>query len=69
MSGMYEADELIRVEREERDARLALEAAKERNRMDDGEAPHEHHELIHKLEADWKHALERLHRARGHTDG
>jgi hypothetical protein len=69
MSGMYEADELIRVEREERDARLALEAAKERNRMDDGEAPHEHHELIHKLEAEWKQALERLHHVRGHTEG
>jgi hypothetical protein len=65
---IYEPDELIRMERDEQNARLALEAAKERNKMDDGEASHEHHELIHKLEADWKHALERLHHARGHSE-
>jgi hypothetical protein len=63
-----EPSELIRLENDEQQARLALEAAKERNRMDEGEAPHEHHELIHKLEADWKHALERLHLARGQTE-
>ena len=29
-----------------------------------GETPGEHHTLIHKLEAEWKHELERLHRTR-----
>ncbi len=61
--------ELEQVEREEREARLRLEAAREQARMNDGEAPHEHHELIHKLEAEWKHALERLHGARQAPEG
>jgi hypothetical protein len=44
--------------------RLSLKAAREQALTNEGGAPSEHHELIHKLEADWKHALERLHRAR-----
>jgi hypothetical protein len=52
---------LEQVERDEREARLRLAAAREETK---GEAPHGHHELIHKLETEWKHALERLHRAR-----
>jgi hypothetical protein len=52
---------LEQVEREERDARLRLAAAREQAQDD---APHEHHELLHKLEAEWKQALGRLHHAR-----
>jgi hypothetical protein len=56
--------ELEQVEREEREARLRLESAREQALMNEGEAHPEHHELIHKLEAEWKHARERLHGAR-----
>lgn len=49
------------VEREEREARLRLAAARDQAK---GDTPGEHHALIHKLEAEWKHALERLHRTR-----
>ena len=49
------------VEREEREARLRLAAARDQAQ---GDTPGEHHALIHKLEAEWKHALERLHRIR-----
>jgi hypothetical protein len=59
-----EPPQLEQVEREEREARLRMEAAREQPLMNEGEAPSEHHELIHKLEAEWKHALERLQRAR-----
>lgn len=52
------------VGQQEHEARLRLAAAREQALMDDGEASREHHELIHKLEAEWKHALERLNRAR-----
>ena len=52
---------LEQVERDEREARLRLAAARQQGQ---GDAPAEHHELIHKLEAEWKHALERLHRTR-----
>jgi hypothetical protein len=48
-------------EGEEREARLRLAVAREQAQ---GDTPGEHHERIHKLEAEWKHALERLHRAR-----
>ncbi len=61
---MWEPQQLQQVEREENEARLRLEAAREQALMNEGEVPSEHHELIHKLEADWKHALERLHQAR-----
>ena len=56
--------ELEQIAREEREARERLEAARERNLMNEGEAPHEHHELIRKLEAEWQQAVERLERAR-----
>lgn len=54
--------EFEEIARQERDAREALEAARERNLMDEGEASHE--SLISKLEAEWKAAVERLERAR-----
>jgi len=53
--------QLEQVERQEQEARLRLTAAREQAH---GDAPREHHELVHKLEAEWKHALDRLHRAR-----
>jgi len=56
--------ELEEIERDERAARERLEAARERNLMVDGEIPHEHHELLHRLEAEWKQARERLEHAR-----
>jgi hypothetical protein len=64
----WEPSELIRLEQDEQQTRLALEAAKERNRLDDGEDPGPHHEHIHKLEQEWKQALERLHLARRHAE-
>ena len=57
-------EELELVEREEHEARLALAEARDRQRMSEGEVPSEHMELLRRLEADWQHALERLHRAR-----
>jgi hypothetical protein len=65
---VYEPDELEAIVRDEQEARLRLDAARDRAKMDDGEAPTEDHALLQKLEADWKHALERLHRVRGHPD-
>ena len=62
MGSEFEFEE---IERQEREARQRLEAAREQNKMDEGEAPHQQPELIRKLEAEWKQALERLHRARG----
>jgi hypothetical protein len=62
----YEPREFEAIEREEREARLRLDEARERAMLNEGEAPTEHHELLRTLEADWKHAVERLHRIRGH---
>ncbi len=62
----YEPSEFEAIEREEQDARLRLDEARDRARMNDGEATTEDKELLTRLEADWKHALERLHRIRGH---
>ncbi len=61
--------ELQMVVRQENEARLRLSAAREQAQMIDGEVPSEHHELIHKLEAEWKHALEHLHRHRQGSEG
>jgi hypothetical protein len=55
---------LEQVEREEREARLRVAEARAQAEMGGGEGTSEHHERIHKLEAEWKHALERLHLAR-----
>ncbi len=55
---------LEQVAREEREARSRLATAREQATMNEGEPPAEHHELIHKLEAEWKRARERLHRVR-----
>ena len=65
---MYEPRELEAIEQEEREARLRLAEARDRATMDEGEAPTEDHEFLRALEADWKHALERLHRIRGHAE-
>jgi hypothetical protein len=62
----YEPPELEAIEREEREARLRLDEARDRAMLNEGEAPTEHQELLRALEAAWKHALERLHRIRGH---
>jgi vacuolar-type H+-ATPase subunit H len=55
---------LEQVAQAEHGAKLRLAAAREQARMDEGEPPAEHHELIRKLEAEWKQARERLHRVR-----
>jgi hypothetical protein len=65
----YEPRQLEAIERDELEARLRLAEARDKAEMDEGEAPTADHELIRRLEADWKHALERLHLARGHSDG
>lgn len=54
--------------RQEQEARERLVAARERHRTADGEIPHEHHALIHKLEAEWKEVRDRLHRARASSE-
>jgi hypothetical protein len=51
------------IERDEREARERVEAAREQAKMVDGEAPHE--SVLAKLEAEWHEARERLHRAQG----
>lgn len=53
------------IERRERESREALEAARDKNELDEGVSEREHHELIHKLEQEWQHAREHLERARG----
>ncbi len=57
-----EGGELAMLAQQEQTARERLEAARDRNLLDDGVAEHEHHALIHKLEAEWKEARERLER-------
>lgn len=49
------------IERDEREARERVEAAREQAKMVDGEAPHE--SVLAKLESEWQEARERLHRA------
>jgi hypothetical protein len=61
--------ELEMLARQEREARDRLDLARKRHMTDDGEIPHEHHELIHKLEAEWQHLHDRLHRAREGSSG
>jgi hypothetical protein len=56
--------ELEMLGRQEQEARERLHSARERYSTDDGDIPHEHHELIGKLEAEWKELHERLRRAR-----
>lgn len=62
-----EPREYLELAREEREARERLAAAREQALMDEGEAPSSDHALIARLEAEWRHALERLHLARGHS--
>lgn len=66
---VYEPSNYEAVEREEREARLRFEEARERARMDEGEAPPEHHELLRTLEEEWNRALERLKKLRGDPEG
>jgi hypothetical protein len=61
--------ELYAIERQEQEARLRLAEARNQAKLVDGEVPAEHHELLRTLEADWKRALEHLHRARGTKEG
>jgi hypothetical protein len=64
---VYEPREFEAIEREEREARLRLDEARGRAMLNEGEAPTEHQEILRTLEGEWKHAVERLHRIRGHT--
>lgn len=61
MSWLPNPEQLEQVERAEQAARLRVSAARAEAQ---GDAPHEHHELIHKLEAERKHAFDRLHQVR-----
>ena len=64
-----EPSQYYQIEREEQEARLRLDAARAQQLEDDqGESPTADHALIERLEAEWKHALERLHLARGHHE-
>lgn len=65
--GYQEPEEYIRLVRDEQEARARLEQVRDRNDEDDGIYEPEHHELIHKLEAEWKHAVERLKHHPDHT--
>ena len=62
-----EPSQYYQIEREEQEARLRLDAAREHQLENEGESPTADHELIERLEAEWKHALERLHLARKHS--
>jgi hypothetical protein len=62
----YEPRQFEAIERDELEARLRLAEARDKADMSDGEAPTADHELIQRLEADWKRALERLHLHRAH---
>jgi vacuolar-type H+-ATPase subunit H len=61
---VYEPRQFEQIERDERDARLRLAEARERAKMNEGEAPSEHHALIQKLEDEWHKAREHLEHAR-----
>jgi hypothetical protein len=61
--------ELDMLARQEREARDRLDLARKRRSTDDGEIPHEHHALIHKLEAEWQELRDRLHQAREGSSG
>jgi len=63
----YQPSELEEIEREEQDARLRYEEHRERQLRSEGEAPTEDHALLERLEKEWRHALDRLHAARGST--
>lgn len=65
MYGHANPAEIEMLARQAREARESLDAARQRYATDDGVIPREHHELIEKLEAEWKHLHDRLHRARG----
>jgi hypothetical protein len=62
-------DELVLMEREEQEARSRLAEHRERQRLNEGEAPTEDEELLQRLEAEWRHALARLERLRESRKG
>jgi hypothetical protein len=64
----YEPRQFEAIERDELEARLRLAEARDQAERSDGETPTADHELIQRLEADWKHALERLHLHRAHKE-
>jgi hypothetical protein len=66
---VYEPSQFEQIERDEREARLRLAEVRERAKMNEGEAPAEHHELIQKLEDEWHKARERLEQAHHHKKG
>jgi hypothetical protein len=63
---VYEPSQFEQIERDEREARLRLAEAREQAKMNEGEAPAEHHALIHKLEDEWHKARELLEHAPRH---
>jgi vacuolar-type H+-ATPase subunit H len=58
-----EPSQFQQIERDEHEAQQRLAEAREQAKMNDGEAPAEHHELIRKLEDEWNRARERLEQA------
>jgi hypothetical protein len=61
----YGYEELDRIEAEERQARDRLEAHRAQVLENEGVAPRDEDQVVlQRLEREWKHALERLHRAR-----
>jgi hypothetical protein len=61
---VFEPQELELLEQEEHDSEMRLAAARQRL-AESGEEPQEKdHDHIRQLEAEWKHAVERLHHAR-----
>jgi hypothetical protein len=60
----FEPGQFDQIERDEHEAELRLSEAREQAKMNEGEAPSEHHDLIHKLEEEWHKARERLEHAR-----
>ena len=65
MSGIDNPNELLAMEAEEQAARERLEAHRAEVLEQDGEAPRNEDRLwLEHLEQEWKHAVERLERAR-----
>jgi hypothetical protein len=60
----FQPSEFEQIEREEQAAQQRLAQAREQAKMNDGEAPAEHHDLIRRLEDEWQRARERLQQAR-----
>ena len=65
---MDSESQLELIEREEHAARLRRDEQRARIERSEGVAPTEDHELLQRLEEEWKHIAERLHGARGGKD-